>query len=332
MLLALLESQDGGPELRSQALCAAGLLLSQSCEDSLTERWCRLLETHRTPETPETLRLACTHALQQAGMPLVSRTLRGVAPKPALSVRLINTAIHLLQDESQQIRTEAAKFASVLHSLWKGGTEGQGPCFQMQVNQGLLGLLELLLEEFWDSPGTLGALLSHLPDGDLKEALRGAQDADAECTSLYEQDDANVFEEPSVMSELLLPYLIQLADKTDKPSHLKNRLAVWAAENTAGILNNIHFCKQLFGRGDEAVALGHLGWQCGPCFHGHLAGLFARAGFLLHLLEASEDHQPLAPELHCPPQALWADLQETRRLLSQHGVLVSVGIDWVGTH
>nr|XP_015221939.1 PREDICTED: thyroid adenoma-associated protein homolog isoform X1 [Lepisosteus oculatus] len=332
LLLALLESQDGGPELRSQALCAAGLLLSQSCEDSLTERWCRLLETHRTPETPETLRLACTHALQQAGMPLVSRTLRGVAPKPALSVRLINTAIHLLQDESQQIRTEAAKFASVLHSLWKGGTEGQGPCFQMQVNQGLLGLLELLLEEFWDSPGTLGALLSHLPDGDLKEALRGAQDADAECTSLYEQDDANVFEEPSVMSELLLPYLIQLADKTDKPSHLKNRLAVWAAENTAGILNNIHFCKQLFGRGDEAVALGHLGWQCGPCFHGHLAGLFARAGFLLHLLEASEDHQPLAPELHCPPQALWADLQETRRLLSQHGVLVSVGIDWVGTH
>lgn len=44
----------------------------------------------------------------------------------------------------------------------------------MQVNQALLVLLNLLLEECWDIPGTLEVLLCHLPQPDLKSVLREA--------------------------------------------------------------------------------------------------------------------------------------------------------------
>ncbi|XP_066545375.1 tRNA (32-2'-O)-methyltransferase regulator THADA isoform X2 [Amia ocellicauda] len=87
LLLDLLESRSGGPELLSQLLCAVGLLLSDSPADSLTERWCGLLETHRTPETSDSLRLGCAKALRLGGAPLVRRALAGRAPCPALCAR-----------------------------------------------------------------------------------------------------------------------------------------------------------------------------------------------------------------------------------------------------
>lgn len=42
----------------------------------------------------------------------------------------------------------------------------------MQVNQALRSLLDLLLEEFWDSSGALEALVCHLPDCDLNVLLK----------------------------------------------------------------------------------------------------------------------------------------------------------------
>lgn len=42
----------------------------------------------------------------------------------------------------------------------------------MHVNQALPLLLDLLLEECWDTPGTLEVLLSHLPQTDLRSVLR----------------------------------------------------------------------------------------------------------------------------------------------------------------
>jgi len=46
----------------------------------------------------------------------------------------------------------------------------------MQVNQALPLLLDLLLEECWDTPGTLEVLLCHLPQADLRSVLREASE------------------------------------------------------------------------------------------------------------------------------------------------------------
>lgn len=47
----------------------------------------------------------------------------------------------------------------------------------MQINQALLLLLDLLLQECWDTPGALEVLLSHLPQTDLRSVLREASPA-----------------------------------------------------------------------------------------------------------------------------------------------------------
>lgn len=46
----------------------------------------------------------------------------------------------------------------------------------MQVNQALPLLLDLLLVECWDTPGTLEVLLCHLPQPDLRSVLRDASE------------------------------------------------------------------------------------------------------------------------------------------------------------
>lgn len=46
----------------------------------------------------------------------------------------------------------------------------------MQANQALRKLLDLLLEEFWDTSGALEALLCHLPHCDLNKILREAKE------------------------------------------------------------------------------------------------------------------------------------------------------------
>lgn len=50
-------------------------------------------------------------------------------------------------------------------------------------------------------------------------------------------------------------------------------------------------------------------------FHGALCGLFARAAFLLQLLEVSDDLRPI-----CDPLTLRRNIQEVHDLLSQNGV------------
>lgn len=90
--------------------------------------------------------------------------------------RLINTGLYLLQDESQQVRMRVAGFASTLCHARRG--RGERSVYLMQVNQALPFLLELLLEECWDSHGTLEVLLSHLPESDLRAALREARETE----------------------------------------------------------------------------------------------------------------------------------------------------------
>lgn len=56
----------------------------------------------------------------------------------------------------------------------------------MQVNQALPLLLDLLLEECWDTPGTLEVLLCHLPQPDLRSVLREASEMTGYVTSLIQ--------------------------------------------------------------------------------------------------------------------------------------------------
>ncbi|CAG5923171.1 unnamed protein product [Menidia menidia] len=314
LLLTDLEDQRGGPDFLSQALTAASLLLSQlpvsSLKTSFLQRWCGILEIQRVPDVSEVLRMACSEALCVAGVPLMSSGLSENISLPAIGIRLINTGLYLLQDQSQQVRLRAACFpSSLLHA--RGGGQQRG-VYVMQVNRALPLLLDLLLEQFWDSPCTLEVLLSHLPRPDLRSVLREASGAPG-CSSLYEQDEANVFAEPSVMSAHVLPYLLQMAEKCSQSPALAQSLNSWAEDNAAQVLDNLAVCKKLITA--EALTPSWLALLMDPRLHSTLCGLFTRAALLLRLLQTSA-HVPHI----CDVSSLPASLREVCGLLSQNGV------------
>ncbi|CAJ1068273.1 thyroid adenoma-associated protein homolog isoform X1 [Xyrichtys novacula] len=309
LLLSDLEDQDGGPEFLSQALCAASLLLFQLSDSRLKittlQRWCGVLEIQRSPDAPEVLRLACAEALCETA-PLLMRDHSNL---PAIMIRLINTGLVLLQDQSQQVRMKAACFASKLHHVKRG--EFQRSAYIMQVNQALLLLLDLLLEEFWDTPGTLEVLLFHLPQSDLRSVTKEA--SATACSSLYEQDEANVFAEPSVMSAHVLPYLLQTAEKHSKSSALAQSLNSWVGDNAAQVLDGLSVCNEI--QPAETLTPDWLALLRDPHFYNTLCGLFTKAAFLLQLLKTSDD----VPHL-CDSSSLQRSLQEVCSLLGQNGV------------
>ncbi|XP_031712265.1 thyroid adenoma-associated protein homolog isoform X1 [Anarrhichthys ocellatus] len=308
LLLGDLEDQRGGPEFLSQALYAASLLLSQASGSSLKisvfQRWCSTLECQRSPDAPEVLRMACAEALCVAGVPLMSHS-----PLPAITIRSIDTGLYLLQDQSQQVRMKAAHFASMLHHVREG--ESQRSVYLMQVNRALPLLLDLLLEECWDTPGTLEVLLCHLPQPDLRSVLREASETGG--SSLYEQDEANVFAEPSVISAHVLPYLLQMAGKCCESSAVAQRLSAWAEESAAQVLDSLEVCKEL--QPAETLTPAWLALLTDPRFHGTLCGLFTRTALLLRLSNASDDVRHL-----CDPSALHMSLRDVCSLLSLNGV------------
>ncbi|XP_044051427.1 thyroid adenoma-associated protein homolog isoform X2 [Siniperca chuatsi] len=307
LLLGDLEDQRGGPEFLSQALYAASLLLSQCLKISMFQRWCSVLECQRSPDAPEVLRMACAEALCVGGVPLLS--LREHSTLPAIMIRLINTGLHLLQDQSQQVRMKAACFTSMLHHARRG--KSQRSVYLMQVNQALPLLLDLLLEECWDTPGTLEVLLCNLPPPDLRSVLREAFETG--CSSLYEQDEANVFAELSVMSAHVLPYLLQMAGKYSESSALAQSLSAWAEASAAQVIDSLAVCKEL--QPAETLTPAWLALLTDPRHHSTLCGLFTRAAFLLRLLKTSDDVRHL-----CDPSSLYISLQEVCSLLSQNGV------------
>ncbi|XP_017580907.2 thyroid adenoma-associated protein homolog isoform X1 [Pygocentrus nattereri] len=312
LLLEDLQDNRGGPELLSQALCAVSLLLSQSMDLALLQRWCALLETHRHPEAPETLRLACAEALGLSGAAVVTRSLRGSPTLKTLSTRLISVGVHLLQDESQQVRAKAAVFASVLCQSEAGGATQS--CFLMQINQSLRSLLDLLLRELWDSDGIVEALVCHLPACDLSTVLLEAKRT--QCSSLYEQDEANVFLEPSVISETVLQYLLCLAKRYPESPSLACHLDQWASQSAASVRENLDICMRL--QLGETLDPDWLSLLMEPRFHGALCGLYTRAALLLQLLRVSDNFQPLLD-----PSTLAQDLLDSHKRLSLHGVFLS---------
>lgn len=275
----------------------------------MIQRWCSILECQRVPDAPEVLRIACADALCVAGTPLMSRTLKGHSTLPAVMIRLINTGVYLLQDQSQQVRMKAACFASMFHHARRG--QSQRKVYLMQVNQALPFLLDLLLEECWDTPGTLKVLMCHLPQSDLRSVLREASVEG--CSRLYEQDEANVFAEPSVMSVHVLPYLLQMVEKYSQSSSLAQSLNSWAVVNAAQVLDSLAVCREL--QPAETLTPIWLALLVDPRFHSTLCGLLTRAAFLLRLLKTSNNIQHI-----CDPLSVNVHLQEVCSLLSQNGV------------
>ncbi|XP_038151490.1 thyroid adenoma-associated protein homolog isoform X1 [Cyprinodon tularosa] len=316
LLLQDLEVQKGGPEFLSQALYAASLLFSQlssnstsSLKASVLQRWCGILEIQRAAEAPEVLRLVCGDALCAAGVPLIN-SLREHSSLPVVMMRLINTGLYLLQDQNQQVRQKAARFASLLHHSRRA--EKQSSVCIMQVNRALKLLLDLLLQECWDSPGMLELLLSHLPQADIRSVLRGASVREGS-SSLYEQDEVNVFAEPSIMSAHLLPYLLQMAEKSSQPSALAETLTNWAMENAAQLMDNLSACEQL--QPAKTLTPSWLALLVDPCFHSALCGLLTRAAFLHHLVKTFACIRHL-----WDPLKMQMRLQDVYSLLSQSGV------------
>ncbi|XP_029018026.1 thyroid adenoma-associated protein homolog isoform X2 [Betta splendens] len=311
-LLGNLEEQQGGPESLSQALYAASLLLSQwpdsRLKASMMQRLCSVLERHRSPEAPEVLRMACAEALDS-----LSQSLR--ESSSAIMISLINTGLYLLQDQSQAVRVKVARFASVLHRVRQG--EGASSSYVAQVNQALPLLLDMLLEQCWDTPGTLEVLLCHLPQSDLRAVLREASGSGR--SSLYEQDEANVFAEPAAMSAHVLPYLLQVAEKRSESPALAQSLVAWAEQNAAQVLDGVAVCREMLPA--EALTPTWLALLVNHAFHSALCGLFCRAAFLLRLLNTAEGAgRPFdASSLH-------ADLQKACRVLSQNGVHLPAAI------
>lgn len=54
-----------------------------------------------------------------------------------------------------------------------------------------------------------------------------------------------MFAEPSVMSALVLPYLLQMAEKSSQSTALSHVLITWAEENAAQVLDNLAVCEKL---------------------------------------------------------------------------------------
>ncbi|XP_016142052.1 uncharacterized protein [Sinocyclocheilus grahami] len=266
---------------------------SLSVDLSLLQRWCSLLEKHRCPEAPEAFRTACAQALCLCGVHVVTRSLTGILTHNELCTSLISTGIYLLQDESPQ------------------------------VNRALRSLLDLLLEEFWDASGALEALVCHLPDCDLNAVLTEAKET--QCRSLYERDEANVFAEPSVISEGLLPHLLNLVKHYPESSTLAKNLEHWARNSAAIVKENLSICMQL--QLGDVLNPDWLSLLIEPRFHGALSGLFTRVIVLLQLLKKCDSIRPLLDPLN-----LSTDLQDIHRRFVLNGVfLPQVFIDALRT-
>ncbi|XP_066055457.1 tRNA (32-2'-O)-methyltransferase regulator THADA-like isoform X3 [Chamaea fasciata] len=318
MLLHMVEAECPGPDLHFQALCAASLLLAHQSGDedgALVERWCAALEECSQRTWSEVLRLAAARSLQTAGPRVVRRSLRAARPSLVpVALRLINMAIHLLQDEEQEVRREASGFASLLRQ--SPGELLQDGCIFVQDNVGLQSLLELLLGEFGEHPETFSSLLQHIPILDLRsvvEELEAKKPA-----SLYKEDEPNVFAEPAVLARQLLPVLVQLLEKAPTGSPLHASALQWLEAKGPGVLRDLQYCKHRWSQG-TAARWGMKALGCAK-LHTALAVLLVRARLVAHVLQVLGEGATAVPGLGCGSQELEQELELVQGLLIQHGL------------
>ncbi|XP_053726379.1 thyroid adenoma-associated protein homolog isoform X1 [Synchiropus splendidus] len=309
LLFGDLEQDQAGPELLSHTLLAASSLLAQlsSLKVSVVQRWCGVLESHCTPDVAEVLRMVCADALCVAGVNIINHIMEESHSERSILIRLLSCSLCLLQDQSQAVRTRASGFISLLLHV---RAQKQGSVHHMQVNQAVPLVLDLLLEECWNTPGALEALLRHVPLPDLDALLKEASDAAS--TSLYQQDDANVFAEPAVMSLHALPLLLRLVQKQSQSPKLTASLRAWAEEHAGRLLHSLTLFYKLHA--DETLTPAWLSLLTDPGFHMTVTGLLTRSVFLLALLQTCED-----PLHTCDASTLQSSIQDVHTCLLRKG-------------
>lgn len=311
-LLLVMEMERPGPELLSQALCAASLLLTVGFGDEdalLVQRWCTMLEACGRPVADEVLRLAAACSLQTAGTEVLRRCRGAACPwLIPMALRVINMSIHLLQDEDPDVRHEAAGFASLVqHGLGQPGGDG---CIFVQGNVGLLSLLQLLLDEFGHHPETFGSLLQHLPQPNLRAIV---EDLEADTPhSLYKEDEPNVFAEPAALAQQLLPFLVQLLEKA--PSSALH----WLQAAGPSVLQDLHYCQQRWSH-ESATRCWMKALGC-AVLRAALAVLPVRAQLVAHALRLLGEEHGAVLGLDCGAQELEQELVLVQGLLAQHGL------------
>ncbi|OXB85061.1 UNVERIFIED_CONTAM: hypothetical protein H355_016183 [Colinus virginianus] len=190
------------------------------------------------------------------------------------------------------------------------GQQGGDGCIFVQGNVGLLGLLQLLLDEFGHHPETFGSLLQHLPQPDLKAIV---EDLEADSPpSLYKEDEPNVFAEPAALAQQLLPFLLQLLEKAPSSA------LPWLQAVGPSVLQDLRYCQQRWSHGSATrcwmKALG-----C-AVLRAALAVLLVRAQLVAHALRALGEEHGAVLRLGCGAQELEEELALVQGLLAQHGL------------
>ncbi|KYO25481.1 thyroid adenoma-associated protein-like protein [Alligator mississippiensis] len=318
VLLSMAETGSSGPDLIFQALSVASLLFvlgSKPKDDSLLERWCLILEQYSKSVSCEVLRLGAARSLKLAGADMVQNALETFCPSlTSVAVRLIDVGIYLLQDEVQEVRREAAVFASYVQQV--SGTSPRESFVFIQGNRGLTCLLQLLLEKFGGHQKTFDALLCHLPQVDLSSILKELEAK--KVISLYKEDEPNVFAEPAVLSRLLLPFLLQLLDGVSTSTQLWESVLCWLRATGPGILHNLQQCKDWWSQ--DAITPLHMKALACAKVHTATTVLLVNARLLARALETLEQTNASASEISCSSQELRQELVLVEGLLAQQGM------------
>ncbi|XP_063820871.1 tRNA (32-2'-O)-methyltransferase regulator THADA-like isoform X2 [Pseudophryne corroboree] len=313
ILLNLLESTKGGPQLRGHALCTLGLLLAHGKlldNLSLGSRWLSALFVCADPTMScENLRLAAADALQLAGADLVKLALRcGTSGLTELAVRTVWCGVDLLQDEDRGVRDLATSFAvsvlnhpaeKTLHSDWA-----------------ILGLLGLLRDRFWSCEETFHSLTLRLPPYNLHSALSTLHDRSV---TLYEEDEPNTFADPNFLSSLLCLLLYDLLGFMSRKASLCSVVQQWLLTAMIPVTDQIKRCLS-WAKVHGPASVQWLTASGCPRVHAAMLGLLIRAELFLRAQEILAHSGITFTHLEWSPDSLCEELAQLKEELTLHGL------------
>ncbi|XP_061458586.1 tRNA (32-2'-O)-methyltransferase regulator THADA-like isoform X2 [Rhineura floridana] len=328
ILLSMVESDDLSPECLRYALCVLSLLLTPSAEDyPLLEQWCSVIERCSDPLSSEVLRMAAAKSLKIAGVELLQKAGESSSSSlRAIALRLTDAAVCLLQDEDQEVRQEASIFASLVVQQQQiaSGLAPQSSCVLLQSNKGLLCLLEFLLEKFGNCPEAFATLVRHLPTADLSEALTELEAQGG--ASLYKEDEPNVYAEPAILSQTLLPFLFQLLGRASISPRLWEAMQRWLKATGPVVFCSLHRCRLWWGQADS-ISL-HLKALGCPKVDIAVTALLVKAALVVHILEVQERRsQPSIERIGFTSQELRCAILSIQKLLAQCGMVLMIDIE-----
>ncbi|KAJ7309651.1 hypothetical protein JRQ81_007708 [Phrynocephalus forsythii] len=326
-LLSLVESDRLSPELLGHAMCGLALLLTLNPEDdSVCKQWCGLLGRCSQAISPEVLRRAASRSLKIAGPHLIQRTqASSSSPLQAVALGLIDAGVCLLQDEDQEVRKEASVFASLLVQQQQPipGVPPRSTAVLLHTNKALHSLLTLLLEQLGGRPETFTYLVRHLPTVEASDALAELETKGA--VSLYKEDDPNVYAEPAVLSQILLPFLRQLLARAATSPELWQPMQCWLKATGPGLFSDLQLCRLWWGRDDVSLHLKAL--VCSKV-HVAIAGLLVKATLVTDMLEKAEAGT-LTPAggICLTSRDLRGGVRSLQKLLARHGMAPAIDLD-----